>query len=155
MHNRKLTVEHLGRGKSREMFIHLQNTAGLQEHGKARVDDAMKAAIAHVQKKHGLRLGMTDKHIDMALGYLKNHYEGRKLLKTKEKEVIKHSLDMFFNRKPEEAEVEKEEKIGKGKEIPSPARIIRAPTSTEPKLSEVSPQAQVPVANDNQSQLAA
>lgn len=50
MHNRKLTLEHLERGQSRKAFSRLQHFAGLQEHGKKRVDEAMKAALAHVQK---------------------------------------------------------------------------------------------------------
>ena len=138
MHNRKLTLERLEHGHSRKAFLHLQNIAGLQEHGKGRVDDAMKAAIAHVQKKRNLQLGITDKHVDMALGYLKNHYEGRKLLKAKEKEVIQHSLDMFFGKKSGES-IEKEKKVEK--EVTPVARITRPPQDITPKLSEVSPQA--------------
>lgn len=78
------------------MFIHLQNAAGLQEHGKARVDEAMKAAVAHVAKKYDLREGMRKHHIDEAVNYLEKHYEGRHDLKPTEREIIKESFNNHF-----------------------------------------------------------
>ena len=115
----------------------------------------MKAAIAHVQKKRGLQLGITDKHVDMALGYLKNHYEGRKLLKPKEREVIAHSLDIFFGRKPEESKVEDKKSPVSKIEVKEPAsenvwskEETKELLTTAPKLAQVSPQG--PVANDGQ-----
>lgn len=140
MHNRKLTLGHLERGHSRKVFLHLQNAAGLQEHGRERVDEAMKATIAHVQKKRDLQFGMTEKHVDTALSFLKNHYEGRKLLKPKEREVIKHSLDLFFDKKPEESRVEKLERVEK-ETVPA-AKIESAPTRIEPGPLEISPRPQ-------------
>ncbi|MFA5997827.1 MAG: hypothetical protein WC814_00295 [Candidatus Paceibacterota bacterium] len=91
-----LTHEHLERGQPRELFTHLQNAAGLQEHGRARVDAALKAAIAHVEKKEDLKLGMKSHHIDMAMKFLDTHYEGRHDLKPKEREVIERSFKSHF-----------------------------------------------------------
>ena len=106
MNYSNLTHEHLERGQSREMFTHLQNTHGLQEHGKARVDEAMKAAVAHVAKKYDLREGMKEHHIDEAMNYLEKHYKGRHELKPKEREVIKESFIGHFDAtKPEEETV--------------------------------------------------
>ncbi|MBI4065605.1 hypothetical protein HY412_00220 [Candidatus Kaiserbacteria bacterium] len=105
MNYSNLTHEHLERGRPREMFTHLQNTHGLQEHGKARVDEAMKAAVAHVAKKYDLREGMKEHHIGEAMNYLEKHYEGRHDLKPKELEVINKSFIGHFGVAKTEEEV--------------------------------------------------
>lgn len=97
MNHSHLTFKHLERGESRKMFTRLQHSAGLQEHGKARVDEAMKAAIAHVTKKYDLHEGMRKHHIDEAMNYLEKHYEGRHDLKPNEREIIKESFSDHFD----------------------------------------------------------
>lgn len=88
MEDRKLTQAHFEHGPARERFIHLQNAAGLSAQSKGRVDEAMRAAVAHVEKKHDLQYGMQSHHVDKALDFLHRHYEGRHDLKSKEREVI-------------------------------------------------------------------
>ncbi len=92
MNNRKLTQVSLEHGPARERFTHLQHLAGLNEQGRARVNEATKAAVSHVERKRDLQYGMQDKHVDMALDFLDNHYEGRHDLKPKERKVIEESL---------------------------------------------------------------
>jgi hypothetical protein len=96
MNYSNLTHGHLEGGRPREIFTHLQNSAGLQEHGKARVDEAMKAAVAHVEKSEGLKLGMKGTHIGLAMKFLDTHYEGRRDLKPKELDVIERSFKSHF-----------------------------------------------------------
>ncbi len=111
MDNRKLTQRDFEHGPARETFSHLQHLAGLSEQGRGRVDDAMKAAVAHVEKTRGLQYGMQSQHVDMALNFLDKHYAGRHDLKTKERELVKETFKRHFNIKdelPPETHEEKE-----------------------------------------------
>ena len=80
----------------REDFGHLQHVANLSEQSKVRVGEALKAAIAHVEKKHDLQYGMREHHIDEALHFLDTHYEGRHDLKSKEREIVEKSFNSHF-----------------------------------------------------------
>lgn len=103
----KFTHEHLGRADVLRQLTHLQNSAGLQEHGKERVNDALKAAVSHITQKHALS-GMHATHIDEALDYLFSpQYKGYTQFKPKEKEVIEQSLRAHFHGSPELPELEK------------------------------------------------
>lgn len=106
MDNRKLTQADFERGPARERFAHLQHIAGLNENSRGRVDEAMRAAVAHVEKTHGLQFGMQGKqtHIDTALHFLDKTYENRRDLKPKERELIEHSLKSHFDIKDEPQE---------------------------------------------------
>ena len=104
MSDRKLTKENLERGPARERFNHLQHVAGLSEQGKGRVDEALKAALEHVEKKRDLSHGMQGQHVGMALDFLDKHYDGRHKLETKERESIETLLKDRFGIKPEQKE---------------------------------------------------
>ena len=65
----------------------------------------MKAAVAHIEKTQGLQYGMQAQHVDRALDFLSNHYEGRHDLKPKERELIEKSLKSHFGiAEPEQKE---------------------------------------------------
>ncbi len=96
MEDRKLTQAHFERGPARERFIHLQHAAGLSTQSRGRVDEAMRAALAHVEKTHNLQYGMQGHHVDRALDFLDKHYEGRHDLKPREREVIEQSFKTHF-----------------------------------------------------------
>lgn len=104
MNDRKLTKENLERGSARERFSHLQHVAGLSEQGKGRVDEALKAALEHVEKKKDLRYGMQGQHVGMALDFLDKQYDGRHKLEDKERKIIETSLKDHFGIKPEPKE---------------------------------------------------
>lgn len=91
----------------------MQHLAGLSEQARGRVDDAMRAAVAHVEEKRGLQYGMQGQHVDVALNFLNKHYEGRRDLKPKERELIERTFKTHFNIKdemPPEARNERAEK---------------------------------------------
>jgi hypothetical protein len=104
MSDRKLTRENLERGPARERFNHLQHVAGLNEQSKRRVDEALKAALEHVEKKEDLRYGMQGRHVGMALDFLDTRYDGRHKLEDKERKTIETSLKDHFGIKPEQKE---------------------------------------------------
>lgn len=93
------------------MFTHLQHVADLSPQGKERVNEAMLAALSHVEKRENLHLGMESKHLDEALHFLNTHYEGRHDLKPKERQVIEQSFKNHFGIKepPPESHNEQEE----------------------------------------------
>lgn len=97
MENRKLTQAHLAGGLAHERFSHLQHLAGLSEQSRTRVNEAMQAAVAHVERKRDLQYGMQDKHVGMALSFLDKHYEGRHDLQPKEREIIEKSFKEHFD----------------------------------------------------------
>ena len=96
MNDRKLTQADFEHGLARERFTHLQNVADLSEQGKGRVDEAMKATVAHIEKTHNLQYGMQGHHVESALSYLNNHYEGRHNLRPNERVLIEKSLKGHF-----------------------------------------------------------
>ena len=97
MNDHKLTQADFENGPARERFNHLQHTAELSVQGRVRVDEAMKAAVAHIEKTHNLQYGMQGHHVESALSYVNNHYEGRHTLKPNERVVIEKSLKDHFN----------------------------------------------------------
>ena len=97
MTGRKLRQTDFDRPLVRESFGHLRNAANLSSQGKMRVAEAMKAAVAHVEKKRGLQHGMQGQHVGMALDFLGRHYEGRHDLEPKEREIIEKSFKSHFN----------------------------------------------------------
>lgn len=113
MEHRKLTLADL-HGRAGERFGHLVHEAGLSNQGRVRVAEAMDAAVAHVVQKKGLQFGMQSQHVDTAMHFLDKYYEGRKLLKPKEREIIETSLKGHFGIKdapPPETPVENEETV--------------------------------------------
>jgi len=110
MENRKLTQRDFEHGPARETFSHLQHLAGLSEQGRGRIDEAMKAAVAHVEKTRGLQYGMQGQHVDMALNFLDKQYEGRHDLKPRERELVEESFKKHFNIKDELPPEPREEK---------------------------------------------
>lgn len=101
MNDRKLTRENLAHGSVHEKFSHLQHVAGLGEQSKKRVDDALKAALEHVERKEDLSYGMQSRHVGMALDFLEKHYDDRHKLEDKERKVIEMSLNEHFGIKSE------------------------------------------------------
>ena len=97
MNDRKLTQSDFERGPARERISHLQHVADLSEHSRIRVDEAMRAAVAHVEKEKGLTQGMRSKDVDTALNFLDTHYEGRHDLRPQEREVIEKSFKSHFH----------------------------------------------------------
>lgn len=97
----KLTEQHFERPDVLRRFERLQKSAGLQEHGKERVNEALKAAVTHISNKYELS-GMHSGHIDEALSYLFSpKYKGYTQFKPKEKEIIEQSLRAHFQGTPE------------------------------------------------------
>lgn len=107
----KLRPEDFDRAHVHEKFSSLQHAGDLSEHSRIRVDEAMRAAVTHVEKKEGLTQGMRSKDIGTALNFLDNHYEGRHDLKPHEREVIEKSLKSHFHIKdtPPESHDEQQE----------------------------------------------
>lgn len=107
MEDRKLRSADFERSLVSEKFRRLQHEAGLSEQGKGRVDEAMRAAVAHVEKERSLQYGMQAQHIDRALTFLDKHYEGRHDLLPKERELIERSFNSHFGvTEPESKEAE-------------------------------------------------
>ena len=106
MYNRKLTQSSFGDRRVSERFSRLQHSAELSSQGRSRVEEAMKAAVAHVEKKQGLQYGMQGQHLDMAMDYLDKHYEGRHDLLPKERKVIEDSFKSHFEiKEPDHASI--------------------------------------------------
>ena len=97
----KFTSKDLGQKDVVKGFAHLQNEAGLQEHGKERVNEGIKAVVTRMTEKHGLS-GMYPGHIDEGLNYLFSpEYKGYSKFTPKEREVIEKSLHAHFHGSPE------------------------------------------------------
>ncbi|MDO8593385.1 MAG: hypothetical protein Q7R59_00605 [bacterium] len=102
----KLTEHHFERPDVLRRFEHLQRSAGLQEHGRERVNEALKAAVTHITQKHGLS-GMHSGHIEEAVDYLFSpKYKGYTQFKPEEKKVIEQSFRSHFHGTPEMPETE-------------------------------------------------
>lgn len=102
----KLTEHHFERPNVLRQFERLQKSAGLQEHGKERVNEALRAAVTHITQKHSLS-GMHSEHIEEAVHYLFSpKYKGYTQFKPKEKEVIEQSLRAHFHGRPDLPETE-------------------------------------------------
>lgn len=93
----KLRQEDIDHGHVRDNFNILQQAVDLSEHGRRRVDEAMRATVAHVEERQGLTQGMRSKDIGIALSFLDNRYEGRHDLKPLEREVIEKSFNSHFH----------------------------------------------------------
>jgi hypothetical protein len=97
MNDRTLSEKDIERGPVREKLSHLQHIDNIEGQARERVDEAMKAAVAHVEKTQGLQYGMQGKHIDKALDFLDKHYEGRHDLKPAERDFIEKSFNSYFD----------------------------------------------------------
>jgi hypothetical protein len=135
MTDRKITEGAFSRGPLRKIWNKQEHDAHLTAAGRERVEAALKAGVKAETKKFHLQYGAGDRHADSIEQFpMSKKYSAteRRLLKPKEKEVIKGSLDIFFKRKPVEPAIKKEV------EIKTPPRI-------EQRVSEPLPEA----ANDD------
>lgn len=141
MTDRKITEGAFSRGPLRKILNKQEHDAHLTAAGRERVEAALKAGIEAETKKFHLQYGVGDRHADSIEKFpMSKKYSAteRRLLKPKEKDVMKGSLDIFFKRKTAEPMVEREIEV-------------RASPIVEPKSPRTLPEA----ANDDVGRKAA
>lgn len=96
MNDLKITPHSFDHGSFHDALNHQMHRAEISEQGRDRVNDAMKAAIAHVAHKEDLRNGVGGHHVDEALHFMDTFYEGRHDLQPKERELIESTFRTHF-----------------------------------------------------------
>lgn len=80
---------------------HRMSRALLTEAGRGRVNEALQAAVRHVEETRGLQYGMQGQHVDLARHFLEKKYKARHELQPKERDLIETLVKDHFGIKNE------------------------------------------------------